>query len=98
MSGNLGHFWKAGLPASGGFTLKRNAHSCREDERKESEKLSEKSGWTTWQILVFLFYKQISEDLFLCVSFLRKVCGAAQNNNQHNKSDMLVIFSVFTKK
>lgn len=41
-SDKLGHSCKAGLLASGGFTLRRNTHSCCWDKREESGTLKER--------------------------------------------------------
>lgn len=57
VSDKLGHSCKAGLLASGGFTLRRNTHSCCRDEREESGTLTERGGWTGWQIVVVVVVK-----------------------------------------
>lgn len=51
VSDKLGHSCKAGLLASGGFTPRRNTHSCCWDVRGESGTLkeTERSGWTRRQ-------------------------------------------------
>ena len=64
-SDKLGHSCKAGLLASGGFTLRRNTHSCCWERRKGSGTLRER--WVYWtanrgsfgckgRFLKFVFY------------------------------------------
>ena len=89
VSDKLGHSCKAGLLASGGFTLRRNTHSCCcWDKREESGALKERKrgGWTRQQIAVVWVVKADLWSLrfmFLFFFFFQtKVYTVPRNRNQ----------------